>query len=171
MEGEDYFIIKPLKNVPVFSYAPTLASLKFSTMASVFTREVWWTSFFFHHIYPTLFGEIDHQIWQVLEASPTLCRSWRVVYMKAEKDYSSLSTSVQQCWWFNTGQTIHVLQNKLINHSCIWIYFHSYFPHLTTSPGDHAKKLGQKWPHIGIHSAWWQVMAKCLEKDKLFCSS
>ena len=38
--GDDYFILKPHKTVPVFSYTPSLAGLKFSTLASVFTREV-----------------------------------------------------------------------------------------------------------------------------------
>eukprot|EP00435_Cladocopium_sp_Y103_P022451 s810_g5.t1 len=37
--GADYFVIKPGKNIPTFSYTPTLSNLKFATLASIFTRE------------------------------------------------------------------------------------------------------------------------------------
>lgn len=38
--GDDYFAIKPDRATPVLSYQPSLANLKFSTVASVFSREV-----------------------------------------------------------------------------------------------------------------------------------
>lgn len=39
----DTYVIKPCNVVPVFSYTQTLAGLKFSTVASVFTSEAEWS--------------------------------------------------------------------------------------------------------------------------------
>ena len=47
--GDDYFVVKAGKNVPVFSYTPSLNNLKFATVASAFTREVGLQQKTFHY--------------------------------------------------------------------------------------------------------------------------
>lgn len=39
--GTDFFEVKPGNTVPVFSYTPGVSGLKFSTIASAFSRQVW----------------------------------------------------------------------------------------------------------------------------------
>ena len=92
--------MKPGNTVPLFSYTPGATNLKFSTIASAFTREAWdiqqesennnWNEKINqvdgHGVkikYTDLQGDrLSHGV-QVLDASATLSRHWRMSFSKA----------------------------------------------------------------------------------------
>ena len=39
--GADFYVVKPGNTIPLFAYTPGVTNLKFSTIASAFTREAW----------------------------------------------------------------------------------------------------------------------------------
>jgi len=41
LTGHDFYIVKPDKTVPIFSYTPGLANMKFSSAASAFSSQAW----------------------------------------------------------------------------------------------------------------------------------
>ena len=101
--GADFYVVKPGNTVPLFSYTPGATNLKFSTIASAFTREAWdiqqesennnWNEKINqvdgHGVkikYTDLqVDKLSHGV-QVLDASATLSRHWRMSFSKADKD-------------------------------------------------------------------------------------
>ena len=41
LPDHDFYVVKPEKIVPIFSYTPGLGNIKFSTAASAFTAQAW----------------------------------------------------------------------------------------------------------------------------------
>ena len=41
LSDHDYYMVKPEKTVPIFSYTPGLGNVKFSTAASAFSAQAW----------------------------------------------------------------------------------------------------------------------------------
>ena len=174
VEGDDYFIIKPSKNVPVFSYAPTLANLKFSTMASIFTREVWWASFFPLRV-PSLYDETDHQLGRSWRLAPPCVAAGGWCTWKLRRTNCFKSKCIFSTILVTQDKSSHMIFTtyKLVSYSCYsytLFYTHSSShnsPHLQEIMPSNLARSGHTSEFIARDGTW---VPSCWKKH-FFCSS